>query len=119
MVTGAHSHRPRGKTEKEVHRYLWANLCFTLSTVVFDICLGVYGVISLETYGSLPICFGPGGGEVETGGGENTQMGNEPVHLSWENAFQSFKQQPSLWKKRLFFPAVMPKEKYKMEKGIN
>lgn len=31
--------------------------------------LGVYGVISVETYGSLPICFGPGGGEVETGGG--------------------------------------------------
>lgn len=77
--------------------------------------LGVYGVISVETYGSLPICFGPGGGEVETGGGKNTQMGNELVHLSWENAFQSFKQQPSLWKKRLFFPAVMPKEKINLK----
>lgn len=73
--------------------------------------LGVYGVISVETYGSLPICFGPGGEELETGGGKNTQMGNEPVHLSWENAFQSFKQQPSLWKKDCSFQLLCRKKK--------
>lgn len=39
VVTGAHSHSPRGRTEKGVHRYSWADLCFTQNTVVFDICL--------------------------------------------------------------------------------
>lgn len=115
VVTGAHSHRPRGGTEKEIHRYLWANLYFTQSTVVFDICLrcvGSYISGNLWFITNLLWSWRRGAGNRR---GENTQMGNEPVHLSWENAFQSFKQQPSLWKKRLFFPAVMPKEKINLK----
>lgn len=39
VATGAHSHRPRGRTEKEEHGHFWANLYFTQNIVVFDICL--------------------------------------------------------------------------------
>lgn len=42
----------------------------------------------METYGLLLISSGHGGEEVGTARkqeGEKTQMGNEPVHLSWEN----------------------------------
>lgn len=56
----------------------------------------------METNGSLSICSSPARGEL--GGerkqeGKDTQMGNEPVYLSWENASQLSRQQPSPWKK--------------------
>lgn len=65
-------------------------------------------------YGLLQISSGPGGEDVEREGkqeGKKTQMGNEPVHLSGENAFQSSRQHPSPQKKK--------KKKGQTHKSIN
>lgn len=77
----------------------------------------------METYGSLSISSGPGGEEVgreRKQEGRKTQMGNEPAHLSWENAFQSSRQQPSPRKKIVLSSCYAKrKNKFKKDKRIN
>jgi len=56
----------------------------------------------METSGLLSMSYGPGGEEMgreRKHEGKKPQMGDEPVHLSRENAFQSSRQQPSPRKK--------------------
>lgn len=75
--------------------------------------LGVYGVISVETYCSLSICSGPGGEEVrlemETGGEENPD--GKWTRASLMGICISVIQATDSPREKNFFPAVMAKEK--------